>query len=83
MTVVVEAAQRSGSLVTAHLAANLGREVGAVPAPVNSRLSAGPNDLLAGGARLVREARDVLEALALPGAAEGDADARPPGQRRR
>jgi DNA processing protein len=82
MTVVVEAAQRSGSLVTADLAANLGREVGAVPGPVNSRLAAGPNDLLAGGACLVREARDVLEALALPGAAEGDADARPPGQRR-
>lgn len=40
MTVVVEAAQRSGSLVTADLAANLGRELGAVPGPVNSRLAA-------------------------------------------
>ena len=34
MTVVVEAAQRSGSLVTASLAANFGRDVGAVPGPV-------------------------------------------------
>jgi len=41
MTVVVEAAQRSGSLITANLAADLGRELGAVPGPVSSRASAG------------------------------------------
>ena len=63
MTVVVEAAQRSGSLVTANLAADLGRDVGAVPGPVNSRGSAGTNDLLAGGACLVREAQDVLDSM--------------------
>jgi DNA processing protein len=80
MTVVVEAAQRSGSLQTAGLAAKLGREVGAVPGPVNSRLAAGPNGLLAGGACLVREGRDALEALALPGVGQGDAGDRPPGQ---
>lgn len=63
MTVVVEAAERSGSLITADLAADLGRDLGAVPGPVGSRLSAGPNALLAGGACLVRNAQDVLDAM--------------------
>jgi DNA processing protein len=67
MTVVVEAAQRSGSLITADLAADLGRDLGAVPGPVNSRGSAGANDLLAGGACLVRGAQDVLDAMLGPG----------------
>ncbi len=67
MTVVIEAAERFGSLITADLAADLGRDVGAVPGPVNSRLSAGPNDLLAGGACLIREAQDVLDAMLGPG----------------
>lgn len=68
MTVVVEAAARSGSLITADLAADLGRDLGAVPGPVNSRASAGPNSLLAGGACVVRGAQDVLDALLGPGA---------------
>lgn len=68
MTVVVEAAERSGSLITADLAADLGRDLGAVPGPVGSRLSAGPNALLSGGACLVRDAQDVLDALLGPGA---------------
>jgi DNA processing protein len=68
MTVVVEAAERSGSLITADLAADLGRDLGAVPGPVGSRLSAGPHDLLAGGACLVRDAQDVLDAMLGPGA---------------
>jgi DNA processing protein len=67
MTIVVEAAERSGSLITADIAAELGRDVGAVPGPVNSRVSAGPNDLLAGGACLIREAQDVLDAMLGPG----------------
>jgi DNA processing protein len=67
MTVVVEAAQRSGSLITADLAADLGRDLGAVPGPVGSGLSAGPNDLLAGGACLIRDAQDVLDAMLGPG----------------
>lgn len=67
MTVVVEAAACSGSLGTAGLAADLGREVGAVPGPVSSRASAGPNDLLASGAQVVRNAQDVLDALLGPG----------------
>lgn len=67
MTVVVEAAERSGSLITADLAANLGRDLGAVPGPVGSRLSVAPNNLLAGGACLVRNAQDVLDAMLGPG----------------
>jgi DNA processing protein len=67
MTVVVEAAKRSGSLITADLAADLGRDLGAVPGPVNSRGSAGTNELLAGGACVVRDAQDVLDAMLGPG----------------
>jgi DNA processing protein len=68
MTVVVEAAVRSGSLITADRAADLGRDLGAVPGPVTSRTSAGPNNLLAGGAWVIREAQDVLDALLGPDA---------------
>lgn len=67
MTVVVEAAARSGSLITTDLAADLGRDLGAVPGPVTSRASAGPNALLAGGACVVRDAQDVLDAMLGPG----------------
>src|SRR5207342_2384234 len=67
MTVIVEAARRSGSLITADLAADLGRDLGAVPGPVNARASAGTNELLAGGACLVRDAQDVLDAVLGPG----------------
>jgi len=67
MTVVVEAATRSGSLITTDLAADLGRDLGAVPGPVTSRASAGPNGLLAAGAHVVRDAQDVLDAMLGPG----------------
>jgi DNA processing protein len=67
MTVVVEAAARSGSLITTDLAADLGRDLGAVPGPVTSRASAGPNALLASGAHVIRDAQDVLDALLGPG----------------
>jgi DNA processing protein len=66
LTVVVEAAERSGSLTTADFAAQLGRPVGAVPGPVTSRFSAGTNGLLASGAGVVRDARDVLDQLLGP-----------------
>jgi DNA processing protein len=72
MTVVVEAAVRSGSLITADLAADLGRDLGAVPGPVTSRVSAGPNNLLAGGACVVRDAQDVLDAMLGAGAEQLD-----------
>jgi DNA processing protein len=67
MTVVVEAATRSGSLITMDLAADLGRDLGAVPGPVTSRTSAGPNALLAAGAHVIRDAQDVLDAMLGPG----------------
>jgi DNA processing protein len=69
VTVVVEAAERSGSLITAEMAVESGRQVGAVPGPVNSWRSSGCNKLLAEGAAVVRDARDVLELLLGPGAA--------------
>ncbi|MGN6254127.1 MAG: DNA-processing protein DprA [Solirubrobacterales bacterium] len=67
MTVVIEAAARSGSLITTDLATDLGRDLGAVPGPVTSRASTGPNNLLAGGACVVRDAQDVLDAMLGPG----------------
>ena len=63
MTVVVEAAERSGSLITAEVAADLGREIGAVPGPVMSWRARGTNALLRDGATVVRDARDVLDAV--------------------
>ncbi|MSV45896.1 MAG: DNA-protecting protein DprA, partial [Actinobacteria bacterium] len=63
MTVVVEAAERSGSLITAEIAADLGRSVGAVPGHPGSWHSSGANSLLRDGAHLVRDARDILDDL--------------------
>jgi DNA processing protein len=63
MTIVVQGRAISGALVTARRAAELGRIVGAVPGPVTSRLSAGPHELLRGGAEVVQGAQDVLDGL--------------------
>jgi DNA processing protein len=63
MTVVIEAGEHSGSLVAARAAAGLGRPVGAVPGRVTTPQSAGPHELLANGACLVRGAQDVLDHL--------------------
>ncbi|GAA4332506.1 DNA-processing protein DprA [Streptomyces venetus] len=60
-TVVVEAAHRSGSLVTARAAQRLGRLTMGVPGPVTSGLSAGVHELLRGEATLVTDAADVVE----------------------
>lgn len=62
-TVVVEAAERSGSLITVGFAQDLGREVCAVPGRVTSRIAAGANQLLLEGAHPVRGAADVLDVL--------------------
>jgi len=62
-TVVIQAAERSGSLLTVRASGELDRPVGAVPGPVTSRLSAGPNRLLAQGATVIRDAQDVLDLL--------------------
>jgi DNA processing protein len=76
MTVVVEAGEYSGALVTARLAGELDRPVGAVPGRVTARQSVGPNRLLAGGACLVRGPQDVLDHLFGAGVRRA-ADSRP------
>lgn len=62
-TVVVEAAERSGSLITADFAMEAGRLVCAVPGAITSRLSAGSNALLKSGAEVVLSPQDVLDGL--------------------
>jgi DNA processing protein len=59
-TVVVEAAERSGALITARLAGELGREVYAVPGNVSSPGSLGTNSLIQDGAKLVQGWEDVV-----------------------
>ncbi|ASY32565.1 MULTISPECIES: DNA-processing protein DprA [unclassified Streptomyces] len=60
-TVVVEAALRSGALVTARAAERLGRHVMGVPGPATSGLSAGVHELLRGQAHLVTDAAEIVE----------------------
>ena len=64
-TVVVEARERSGALITADFALEEGREVFAVPGEITSALSAGTNALLRLGATPLTSADDVLEALGI------------------
>jgi DNA processing protein len=64
-TVVVEARERSGALITADLALEEGREVFTVPGEITSALSAGTNDLLKLGASPLTSAADVLSSLGI------------------
>jgi DNA processing protein len=64
--VVVEAAERSGALITAAFAADLGREVLAVPGRITSDASQGTNRLIQEGAKLVRDWTDIVQELPEP-----------------
>ena len=70
-TVIVEAGERSGALITADFALEQGREVMVVPGNINSPMSLGSNELLKQGAAPVTSAQDILDAL---GPREGEAD---------
>lgn len=61
--VVVEGTVKSGTMVTASLAAKQGRDVFAVPGPIHSPGSSGPHLLIRNGAKLVEKAEDILEEL--------------------
>jgi DNA processing protein len=65
-TLVVEAASRSGSLITARLAGGAGREVFAIPSSIHNEMARGCHELIRQGAKLVEKPEDVLVELKIP-----------------
>lgn len=65
-TLIIEARSKSGTLITARLAMEYNRDVLAVPGPIDSLTSQGPNQLIADGARPTLSSKDILESLNLP-----------------
>jgi DNA processing protein len=63
MTIIVEAAEPSGSLITPQHATELHRNVGAVPGQVGMRVAGGPHALIRDAAALIRGAQDVLDEM--------------------
>jgi predicted Rossmann fold nucleotide-binding protein DprA/Smf involved in DNA uptake len=63
LTVVIEAPQKSGALITADVALQYNREVGAVPGSILSNTSKGTNHLIKDGAHVIRSGFDILEIL--------------------
>ncbi len=76
---VVEAALQSGSLVTARLAGDQGRDVFAIPGSIHSPLSKGCHKLIREGAKLVETAQDILDELSIDAVVSQDSRSRLPG----
>jgi DNA processing protein len=79
-TVVVEARERSGALITADLALEEGREVFAVPGEITSALSTGTNALLRTGATALTSTADVLEVFGIAAAQQQRVELSPPAE---
>ena len=74
LTVVVQAGNRSGALITAELAADQGRDVGAVPGNIDSEYNLGSNKLLREGAFALTGVQDLLEASGVSVLSEPEAE---------